>query len=456
MTMSGIRPKFLWLGVALTIASTTAFAPAQDAPTGYIGSSGVEVRVPSSEAPAVPESLRDAFAALDLLTEANPDDLGYVSVDDDGDGLVIGIPATAGQALVDDALRGVAPSPVAKIAGDETSAKMQEELQQGLGLLKTAKVARKPAGLSRRETESIKDAAIELSNNAELRTAGIWQTRVDRVTGKVIVTAEQATDTLTDELARTFGAANVVVEVERNPQESNVAGRQSDSSPFFGGAGINGPTGSCSTAFAWTISSTTSGMLSAGHCFPNGGAASTPSMTMGTVTSGSRENYSSAGTVYFTNQTTYRGDLALISIYSGKTSAAKIYRGSATSSTNSTVTGKMSRRALPGDQFCTGGMKSGEICGWSVKDTQVNQTVTGGAISRNVVRSNSRQGWCARPGDSGGSVFITSSSNVIAKGVMNFASGGGSDYYGGALDKCSMGFTDIWDAYYGLPGDIKH
>jgi hypothetical protein len=35
------------------------------------------------------------------------------------------------------------------------------------------------------------------------------------------------------------------------------------------------------------------------------------------------------------------------------------------------------------------------------------------------------------------------------------AGGGGSDYYGGALDRCSVSFTDIYEAYFGFPGVIR-
>jgi hypothetical protein len=44
---------------------------------------------------------------------------------------------------------------------------------------------------------------------------------------------------------------------------------------------------------------------------------------------------------------------------------------------------------------------------------------------------------------------------VLAQGILDGASGGGSDYYGGYLDKCRVLFTDIWDAYYGFPGVLK-
>jgi hypothetical protein len=44
---------------------------------------------------------------------------------------------------------------------------------------------------------------------------------------------------------------------------------------------------------------------------------------------------------------------------------------------------------------------------------------------------------------------------VYAKGILNGASGGGGDYYGGVFDKCAMSFTDIYQPYYGFPGVIR-
>ena len=82
----------------------------------------------------------------------------------------------------------------------------------------------------------------------------------------------------------------------------------------------------------------------------------------------------------------------------------------------------------------------------------MNITYSNGEIGRNEVRSRNKQGWCTRPGDSGGSIFTASSSGVTAKGVHNGGGGGGSDYYGGLFDQCHETFTDIWDIYYGLPG----
>jgi streptogrisin C len=114
-----------------------------------------------------------------------------------------------------------------------------------------------------------------------------------------------------------------------------------------------------------------------------------------------------------------------------------------------------SRRAQSGDQYCTGGSFSGEICGWTVDAAGVDRYVSG-KWKRSIVVSSSRQGWCIRSGESGGAVYtVNSNGSVAAKGIHSSSSGGGSDFYGGALDPCEEQFTDIWDAYYGFPGTLK-
>jgi streptogrisin C len=85
----------------------------------------------------------------------------------------------------------------------------------------------------------------------------------------------------------------------------------------------------------------------------------------------------------------------------------------------------------------------------------VNYEYSPGHWWRNIVRSKTKTGWCNRPGDSGAPVYIVSGSDVYAKGILDGAGGGGSDYYGGTLDKCKVDFTDIYQAYYGFPGAIR-
>ena len=79
-------------------------------------------------------------------------------------------------------------------------------------------------------------------------------------------------------------------------------------------------------------------MLTAAQCISTGGSASYPNYpNVGSVASGSRENWSnSTGTQYFTGQSVYRGDVALIQ-YSSRSSGPYIYSGAPGTSTTSGV-----------------------------------------------------------------------------------------------------------------------
>ena len=68
-----------------------------------------------------------------------------------------------------------------------------------------------------------------------------------------------------------------------------------------------------------------------------------------------------------------------------------------------------------------------------------------------MVEAARSYGGCVQSGDSGGPVFTTNpDTSVMAKGIIGAFAGTGT-----SSDPCKTWFTDIWDAYWGLPGDIK-
>lgn len=121
---------------------------------------------------------------------------------------------------------------------------------------------------------------------------------------------------------------------------------------------------------------------------------------MGTITNGSRENYTN-GTQYLPGQSVYRGDMALITLTASQLTDGRIYYGPANGTASRPIRSMWHRRAQKGDQFCTGGSYSGEICGWTVQGAGLT-IKSGGNWVRNVVQSKSKTGWCARHGDSAG------------------------------------------------------
>lgn len=437
----------------LALSASPAFAAPTPKPGPWQHLSGLWV-LPVESTPAVPAGLSDALALAERISEEHPVDFGPAYVDRTSGNVVLGTVGTRGVATLAAFRRGTA-GVTATGAGLSVGSEKALKPDPRTALMVSQQVRSVSVGHSRQELEAIKHSAIDLSDDPAFVADGVWQSEIDPASDRVVLTVEHLSDGLAARLVAQYGASVIAVRVDPNrPELSAQVGRTADNSPFYGGAAINTPVGGCTDAFSW-VSGSTSMMLTAGHCVSSGGSVSTPTSSMGSVASGSRENWTNkVGTQYLSGQSTYRGDMALTTVTSGS-SAGRIYRGGSTSTSSSPVSGMFSRRAQSGDQYCTGGSRSGEICGWTVDKVGVDVKYSDGATVRNAVTSKSKQGWCTRPGDSGGPVYIVSGSNIVAKGIHSGGGGGGSDYYGGLLDQCSQVFTDIYEPYYGFPGVIK-
>ena len=171
---------------------------------------------------------------------------------------------------------------------------------------------------------------------------------------------------------------------------------------------------------------------------------STPAQYIGSVTAESEESWNpGTGTVYMTGQF-----VALIRASSSV--QGYIY----TSCCNGAPVKEMwSRRPQSGDQYCTGGAVSGQVCGWTVDWVAGNYYYTdSGETARNVTHGTKRQ-QCQLHGDSGGPVYtVRSDGGISAKGIISgeWIHDSYVDWY--ELYSCENVFTDIWDAYWGLPG----
>jgi len=181
---------------------------------------------------------------------------------------------------------------------------------------------------------------------------------------------------------------------------------------------------------------------------------------MGSVrTDGSEETWNSGtGTVFQTGSSTYRGDIALIRIASGSSSGPVMFTGGAGTSDHATVKQMWATSPQVGDQYCTGGAYGGAICGWTVGAVGGNFYYTGTGETARHITQGYKTGACIRPGDSGGPVYtVRSDGGIAAKGIISGVNGyGGSDFWAGSLEPaCQNVFTDIWDAYYGLPGVLN-
>jgi streptogrisin C len=435
---------------AMVVLAGLPVTPAQAAPSNADRhASGLFLRGAEDLYQPIPESLRDAYGVYDLMAEANPDDFGYVRVS--GNSLVVTVVTDRG---VDRISALTAGRPLPALAVDPYG-KVGKTIAESRGRIAGVQMTSSRSQLSRANAERLKHEVTDIAYvDPGLTAAGIWRTGVDRSTGRVAIWLENLTDDAAATLVSRYGTEQVEIIEAPNPRKNNQLGRLADGSPFKGGARITAAGNGCSDAFSWNITGI-SGMLTAGHCIPDGGYVTTPVQGIGNVTANSRENYSSTGTVFLPGESVYRGDMALIEVLGSRTSDPYIYRG-VNNGTSSSVVGSMwSRRAQPGDQYCTGGSYGGEICGWQVYSINQNEYVSGKWL-RNVAASRPRTGWCTRLGDSGGSVFtVTSTGIIVAKGIHNAGGGGGGDDFGGTGDPCTESFTDIYDAYYGFPGFLK-
>jgi hypothetical protein len=376
---------------------------------------------------ALPEEVAQALDAAMSASAADPINFSYPFVNQKSRTVVATVATAAGQAQAEELHATVAQAADGALVG----------------------FAVQPVQHSRQFLDQLMDEVIGRQPEGVIVIASYPEPEHNRIVAEVA----KIDDAFLYRLARSYGTAAIAVRLTE-ADAGMPASREADTSPFWGGADVNG----CTTGFAWH-SGTTDMMVTAGHCFSSGGSASTPAQSMGSVRSGDEESWNSGtGTVYMTGQSTYRGDIALIRIYSGKYSAARIYRGGYNSSTNAPVAGKWSRGPASGDQYCTGGRASGEQCGWKVVWSATgNYTYNSGEVARRVWRGDKR-GWCIKAGDSGGPVYtVRSDGYVVAKGIISGATGfGGSDAYAGLFDTpCRNIFTNIWDAYYGFPGDIN-
>ncbi|MFJ4774264.1 DNRLRE domain-containing protein [Streptomyces uncialis] len=308
--------------------------------------------------------------------------------------------------------------------------------------------------------ESVRDEVLQLAEAELPGVGGLHIASVDAAENRVVVGTEAASPALVTALGERYGTDTVAVQIipgadALEPQ----ANRYSDTSPYYGGARIYSQltTSSatwCTAGFPWKYDSKWY-MVTAGHCTSGNGAILNPSQSdyIGPVV---RDNWKNGhGSVKLAGQSYYSGDLALYRVNPGSSASARIYKGGKTSSSSRAVQDYWRRWAQKGDKVCTGGMMTGEKCGWKVADTQVTFRYSGGTTARNMVVAKKTSGSCTVNGDSGGPVYtVDSSGQAYAKGIISGGGGGGGDRSGGLLDPCWLYFTDIGLANRAFPGTV--
>ncbi|MFF2525273.1 DNRLRE domain-containing protein [Streptomyces liangshanensis] len=308
--------------------------------------------------------------------------------------------------------------------------------------------------------ESLRDEVLELTDTDLPGSASLYAAFVEPESNRVVVEAPSVDGALVAALGERYGTDSVAVHL--TPGVEGVepqAGRQFDTSPYYGGARYNSQQTTsrsvwCTAGFPWRYKGKWY-MLTAGHCTTGNGAVLNPSGTdyIGPVV---RDNWNnSKGSVKLAGTSYYSGDLALYSVQSPSSATPRIYKGSKTSASSRLVHDYWRRWAQSGDKLCTGGMVTGERCGWKVTATQATVKYSSGTVARNMVVASKTSSACAQPGDSGGPVYtVDSSGRAYAKGIISGGGGGGSDHSGGLFDPCKLVFTDIGLANSALPGEV--
>ncbi len=429
------------LAVLLIVACAVISTPSASAEPGngdHLETSGLTV---IADTASVPGHMLDAYATALVIAENQPDDFGYPAIQNDQVVLPAVSVATSKLQLSDaDAVKKLIEYSTVWFEDDTIAFSADMEVLKRISLVAALEER------SVRQLDIIKNDLFDSRNEPPLTGADIRTTGIDG-SGRVVVTVRQLSPEMTSEIAVKYGVNDVVILVQ-SELSSSISSRESDSSPYYGGARINAP-GGCTSGFSW-YSGTTSMMVTAGHCSPSGGTVTAPSgAIMGSITSGSRENWNTGvGTVYMTGSTTYRGDIALAEFNTGVGSSASIFTGSSTSNTSALVGEMWSRSPANGDQFCTGGSRSGEICGWTVAEININHAYDDGTTLRDGTRGSRTALSGIIPGDSGGPVYtVRSDGKVAAKGIISGQSS--------TLLSRSVYFTDIWHAYIGFPGYLR-
>jgi hypothetical protein len=327
-------------------------------------------------------------------------------------------------------------------------------------------VTRSMADLDRIRHGAIGPGAADLPDSD-----AIYMTSTDAEHNRVVVTVDRRSERLVRALARRYGSQAVAVRVTGERPHTMPAGRNDDGTLWTGGGSVislitAAGTGGCTTGIPWQINGV-SAMLTAGHCAPDskGAYVRTPVGLIGIVfaTDGSTWK-TGTGTVALPGQTTLLGDLSLIKMGydldgdgDKENSGYYINRGAGINSgVNANEPAIINGYATMGvgQSYCSGGSRTGELCGWVVQDTSMDWTYSDGTVVRNASWARKTSGACQNPGDSGGPVYsVNSNGTVKVRGVLSGGSIGGS---GSSSSPCNLVYSDLLLAIYAWGGEAKY
>ncbi|WP_344661095.1 S1 family peptidase [Catenulispora subtropica] len=433
--------RYLAIGISALAVATSAMGfsgSVAHAASRTLDTHGITVLM-SRPAPAAVLTA-DQSAALDaaeLQSENDPSDFSFPYVDRKTGTVVVTSATASGR------------SRMAALASRPLPSRGEADPKGGLPKRATPAVPRRVAdvGHSRAYLQRIMDEAIGVG---PLATVGADYP--DPEQGKVVLEVTALSQAHLDDLAKRYDPA--ALEIVVAPRAiSSTQGRWNDSSPFRGGDAVRAPNGSCTGGFpwhSWDGSAWHDYLLTAGHCGPRGGTVQVDSdyATMGSMQGLQSSWTAGTGSWQLPNMSYFTGDIGLIHIENGQNAVPQIYVGDYVSSNVATVKQMWTQRPSVGDQYCTGGAYSGELCGWVTTAARSNWTYSDGTVARNV-SWGTRGGACTQAGDSGGTVYtVRSDGGIAAKGIHD----GGGTYSNGT---CVEIYSDIFDAYYAYPGNLQ-
>jgi hypothetical protein len=201
--------------------------------------------------------------------------------------------------------------------------------------------------------------------------ADMYGAYIDAEHNRVVVEASTVTEEMRTALATRYSADEIAFHLTPDQGASAPTSRDSDTSPFWGGAYAVTTTGNdtrwhCTIGFPWSYNGADY-YLTAGHCTSLNTHVWMPgygTTTIGLVVKDSWNN--NTGSVHIDGQSYSTGDLALVQVYSGYAMGAAMYVGGPTSASHRRVGSVWSRAPKVGDKLCSGGSTTGELCGWKV------------------------------------------------------------------------------------------
>ncbi|MFI6510886.1 DNRLRE domain-containing protein [Streptosporangium sp. NPDC050855] len=364
---------------------------------------------------------------------------------------------TAGQVLTGTAIdNGDADETIPGYFDDEDSAVVPAVPPAQTGYSSNPRVVE--VANSYQALNTIVDEVLDLDDaipaGTELFATHIWPER-----NLVVVQSTDASAQLRKALADRYGTYNVAIwlrsetdrfhllDQTRTTATTAADNRQEDVGKVNGGSSFTATTERpgwgkwCTTGFSMGSASDKL-MVTAGHCLlPQGGSASVGSILWSNWHKGT-------GTVKLPGQPTYYGDLGLLHVDVRGTSPT-IFVGDKNSSTKRWVGGRYSVRAKEGDQYCTGGASTGQICRWKVTDLAWKIDMGGQTVR--WVHVGKKRGRCVIDGDSGGPVYtFRPDGYVVAKGITS----GSSSPEEPIQDTCMHTFTDFHDVMKAVGKDI--